>query len=512
MSKLHLSLTRVIALSLLVGCGSGTNPDGGVASDGSTRDAGPPGDAGPPPPPLPPSGCNPDVPTADVYYVATDGNDDTGDGSMASPWATITQGLDNVPDGSTILVRPGTYTGRVRVRGTFAMGVTVRSEEPYQARLRANGPVITAYTNSRGCEGIAIEGFDMAHEAVGEPLLVHLDGDGTGAVSRITLRNNILHDSYDNDLLKVNNGIRDVLIERNMFYNQAGSDEHIDVNSAQDITIQDNVFLSDYAASGRASEIGTTSSFIVVKDSGGAGDIYTGSSRIFIRRNVFLSYEGGAGTGYILFGEDGQPFFEAFDCVVENNLFLGNNAQPMRAALGVKGSRDILFRNNTLVGDMASAAFAMRINTEPGNMTSTNIGFVNNIFSDPTGTMEDFSDVRPDHIASFTFDHNLFFNGGSPVPEDPAEAINLSDDVAAIIGDPMLGDPAGLITPSFTGTGFADGSRTICEVFESLVSSYGEPGAGSAALGAADPAQAPADDIRGISRGATPSVGAVEGG
>ena len=49
-----------------------------------------------------------------TYYVATDGVDDPGNGSAASPWATITYALGRVPDGSLILVRPGTDRGSQR--------------------------------------------------------------------------------------------------------------------------------------------------------------------------------------------------------------------------------------------------------------------------------------------------------------------------------------------------------------------------------------------------------------
>ena len=71
-------------------------------------------------------------PQAGTYYVAPNGDDSTGDGSSAKPWVTITHALDNVPDGSTILVKPGLYQGRIRVRGYFSQGVVVRSEIPYQ--------------------------------------------------------------------------------------------------------------------------------------------------------------------------------------------------------------------------------------------------------------------------------------------------------------------------------------------------------------------------------------------
>jgi hypothetical protein len=98
----------------------------------------------------------------DTYYVASTGVDDLPGGTSSDPWATITYALDHVPDGSTILVRAGDYYGRVRLQGTFVQGVTVRSETPYQARLRNDGNdrVITSYD---GCSGITLEGFDIAH-------------------------------------------------------------------------------------------------------------------------------------------------------------------------------------------------------------------------------------------------------------------------------------------------------------------------------------------------------------
>lgn len=64
--------------------------------------------------------------------------------------------------------------------------------------------------------------------------VVHLDGGGSGQVSRITLKNNIFHDSYNNDLVKINNSISDITVSGNIFYNQNGSDEHIDINSAKE--------------------------------------------------------------------------------------------------------------------------------------------------------------------------------------------------------------------------------------------------------------------------------------
>ena len=262
-----------------------------------------------------------------TFYVATDGDDTTGDGSLGNPWATITQALDSVDDQSLILVRPGTYNGRVRIRGTFPVGVTVRSEVPYAAQLRNNDRVITAYSHPDGVEGITLEGFDIAHDGPGAaPLVVHIDGNGNVEVSRIVLRNNILHDSYDNDILKINNSTREITVQGNLFFNQFGSDEHIDINSVQNVVVQDNIFLNDFAASGRT-DPGNTSSFIVIKDSNGDEDLYVGSREVLVRRNIFLNWQGSTGSNFVLLGEDGLPIYESEAITVENNLIAGKLQQ-----------------------------------------------------------------------------------------------------------------------------------------------------------------------------------------
>jgi len=440
-----------------------------------------------------------------TFYVASTGVDVPAGGALAAPWATITYALDRVPDGSLILVRPGLYSGRIRIRGSFAQGVTVRSEVPYQARLRADQAVLTIFNDNANIEGITIEGFDIAHSGPGAAALVVQIQDGFQTdTRRITLRDNILHDSYNNDILKINNGASQIRVVGNMFYNQSGSDEHIDINSVDDVVVEDNVFFNNFAASGR-SNLNDTASFVVVKDSNAADDEYLGSRNVVLRRNVMLNWEGSIGSGFILFGEDGTANFEAFDCVAENNLLLGNSANTQRSPMGVKGARDIVFRHNTIVGNLPANAFATRINREGANPAIESIRFVHNIFSDPTGTMQDFSDTLPADLSTTrpsSLVRNGYFNGGMAMPFDNMDVLNISGDAARIEANPNL--PALAVqTPHWLPVSnvFNGGSARIRDAFVALVQSHGRPAGVSAMSNVATPgADVPATDILGTPR------------
>ncbi len=457
---------------------------------------------------------------AATLHVDLAGNDTTGDGSLAHPWATITHALGNVTDGSIIEVHPGTYTGRIRIRGAFPKGVLVRSQIPYRAKLRNSDTVITAYTSAAGVYGITIEGFDIAHSGNGAgALVVHIDGNGNNEISNITLKNNILHDSYNNDILKINNSCTDILIKGNIFYNQSGSDEHIDINGVSDVTVEDNIFFNDFAGSGRINN-NDTSSYIVIKDSNGSSDMFTGSRNITVRRNIFFNWQGSTGANFILIGEDGKAYYEAFDVLVENNLMLGNSANIMRSSFGVKGGRDITFRNNTISGNLPSLAYAMRLNREGDNPANSNIRFLNNVWTDQDGTMgaenssrpNDFSDTPPADTSSFLLANNLYWNGGDDMPDDGAELINYSDDTSGIVANPLLTVPTAITPPRWIeSTGqFADGSTTIRAVFTGLVMQYAVPAHNSPLINRADNNAAPTDDILGNLRPALKDIGAFE--
>lgn len=457
-----------------------------------------------------------------ALYVSTTGSDTTGDGSAASPWATIQKALDNAEDGDLILVGEGTYTGRTRLRGSFSQGVIIRAEPLYRARLRNDGPVMTTYDNN--IRGITIEGFDIAHSGPNSSgLVIHVDGSGSGQVTNLVFRNNILHDSYNNDILKINHAASNITVEGNVFYNQTGSDEHIDINSVENVDIQDNIFFNDFEGSGRTNS-NSTSSYIVIKDSNGSSDMYLGSRYINVRRNIFLNWQGSTGSNFVLVGEDGNSYFEGRDILIENNLMLGNSSNVMRAPFGVKGGRDITFRNNTISGDLPSYAYAMRLNREKNNPANLNIIINNTIWSDETGSMgatsssgaHDFSDTPPNDTASFSLTNNLYYNGGNAIPQDSRELINHTDDPTPHIADPRINSAMNVSLPRWNEgiSSFTGNHQTIRDAFLNLVNTYCALKPGSPAINRGNDSLASNEDILKRSRqtGARSDIGACEYG
>lgn len=451
-----------------------------------------------------------------AFYVAVTGDDEFGEGSVEAPWASITHAVNLVPDGATIFVLPGTYNGRVNLKRTFVEGITIVSSVPYQARLRHFESVVTCYF----CQGISLEGFDIAHlDADVERYVIQiqdLSEDRSGG-KRVTLRNNILHDSYNNDILKINNGADQIVVEGNIFYNQAGPDSHIDINSVTNVTVQDNIFFNDFGGSNRP--MLSTASFIVIKDSNGEEDANLGSNNIVLRRNIFLNWQGMSGSTFIVVGEDKVPYYQAFNVLIENNLMLGNSPEVIRAAFMAKGVRDIVFRHNTIVGDLPGRTFAIRLGVQEQNLPNQNITFYNNIWSDPTGTMGigdrsqggGFADAPAEATLSFVLRNNLYWNGPNVIPFEENEDINYTDDEQRIIADPFLQDGQEIILPRWlpNESQFADGSLTIEAAFERLVMAYGATAVSSPAIDKAAVEFAAEEDILGNPRG-IPDIGAYE--
>lgn len=451
-----------------------------------------------------------------TYWLAPSGSDG-GNGSRSHPWATLDHATSVMPDeGCTLILSDGSYSGGQEIERRFRRHVTIRAETAYRARLVHEDTVL----HLDGASNVTIEGLEITHSGPGSTgYLVLVDArNGVGSTG-ISLSNNVIHDSFDNDLLKVHNHSTGTRIIGNLFYNQGPREQQIDINGAERTSVAGNVFFNDYVASGR-SVVSDAKHFIVVKDSNEGADGVLGSRETTIRNNVFAHWQGGAGETFIKIGNDGKPYHEAVGVDIFNNLILGDSALKAGAALGVSGAREVAFVNNTVVGDLPSSAYAMRINTKGSNPDNEDLLFANNIWSDPTGTMGsangttslDFSAGDPGTVRDLVLVNNLYWNGPREVPGgDVADGTH--DDAQAIFANPGL--PPGLATrplPTWNGSMFADGSSSAAEAWQRLIDGHAKLPSGAAPVDQADPAFAPATDIRGRPRGATPAVGAWDPG
>lgn len=486
--------------------GSTSQPDGNETGAGSTGL----GSTGMEPPVTDPR-CWTVPMDAPVYVVAADGDDESGQGTALSPWGTMSYAVTQVPDGSVIDVGPGEYLGAQELVGEFDVGITVRAVPAYQARLRHSGPVVTLAR----AQGITVEGFDIAHLGGGaERFVVHVRDDlgapgGTTFSTRIVLRDNIIHDSFNDDLLRIDTGTAGITVEGNLFYNQGASNEHVDVNAASDVVLRGNIFFNDFAASGRTNAR-DTASFVAIKDANGAEDDVSGASSIDIDGNIFMGWQGSAATNFVQLAENGHPFYEARDVLVQNNLMLGNGGDEMRAPFGCKGARNVVVRSNTVVGNIPASAFAFRLNVEGQSPPNDGVSFFNNIWSAPGGTMTDLTDTEPvSPLENFVLQTNLYWNGDQPIPQDASDTINLDADATAIVADPRIASLP-MTNPVWDADSeeFGGGHATFCDAFEDLVVRHGTPEPNGAAAGNALASELPALDILGRPR-ATADLGAV---
>ncbi len=449
------------------------------------------------------------------YWVAPlPTGDDSNPGTFTEPWATLDHAAAYVPDNHcTVWFHEGIYKGSNDLTERFSTPTIFKAITPYQAVFEHQGNVIEL----DGVRNMIFEGFEMRHSGPDSGrFVVVADRRNETWSEYVTFRNNIIHDSYNNDLLKIHNGARFFTIEGNIFYNQTASEQHMDVNGVTDVVIQDNIFFNDFAGSGRPNNQ-DTKHFIVVKGSNVTGDDLEGSERITIRRNIFLNWEGSVET-FVKIGNDGKPYYEAQDVQVENNLMIGNGADELVSSFGVSGAKNVTFTNNTVIGDLPSRAYAFRVDIKRDNPLNENILFYNNIWADFTGTMgwrsqddtRRFSTGNANETNRLILDHNLYWNGDQEIPSGSLVS-PLVDDAHALVADPGLElDQTTLVLPRWQGTTFVSGNSSIRQEFLRLVEQYGHIPMDSPAIDMAEPTFAPYDDILGCPRTVLPDIGATE--
>jgi hypothetical protein len=435
-----------------------------------------------------------------VYYVAAGGGDKAGNGGAANPFKTVKFALEtlfaaNPAGGCQITVKDGDYDACGYINSIrFENPILIKAERQYKVRVKGSSHRTMYMTNSKN---IIISGFEFVGNANDKTLAYLMQIELS---ENIVLENNIIHDSYNNDLLKLNERCDGCEIRNNIFYNQntGGGDEHIDANGVYNTTIEGNIFFNDYEASGRtASNAGFY--FILFKSSSST-DITTASRTAVVRKNVFLNWWGAADASYIGLGEDGKSFYEMRDIEISDNLFInndttaaGNFRNRMAGLLTVKNAKNVVFKNNISNGfvqhsanaDNAAGGFgyAVRLSKEGTNPEPLdNVQIINNSFADYSGRMGMIAAGTSAMITNVTADGNNYFNNGKEflnvqgadlalrIAYDP----RISSDRHAYFGDPKLeSDLSAVPIPYFLDGKIHGGYADIASARLDLIRRYG---------------------------------------
>ena len=181
--------TGPVGLIGLTGTAGPTGPTGGsaagvVGATGPAGATGPSGASGPTGPGVPYLNTNVS------YYVATTGNDSTGDGSSSNPWATIGKALTVVngfyisPNGSvTIYLGNGTFTASAGYTVNHPNGdrIFITGTNTYTTPL--NGALTNVGTPSGGVMAVTLAVASTANVAVNDYVIINNVAGGSYAYS-----------------------------------------------------------------------------------------------------------------------------------------------------------------------------------------------------------------------------------------------------------------------------------------------------------------------------------------
>ncbi len=192
--------------------------------------------------------------SAATYYVATNGSDTTGNGSIATPWATINKAALSVSPGDTVYVRGGVYFQQVGIwtDGTATARVTYQS---YPGEL-----AIIDGANLAGGTDVVTLGGDyldwIGFEVRNAP---HIGIVGWGC-HHVRVLNNTVHNSVRNAIWFGHDNYSrnyDNLIAHNVMYNNVLENKArnwpnggwacaIGSSKGERITIRDNLIYRNY--------------------------------------------------------------------------------------------------------------------------------------------------------------------------------------------------------------------------------------------------------------------------
>jgi hypothetical protein len=311
------------------------------------------------------------VATAPAYaaptsiYVATGGNDTTGDGTLALPYATIGQALSSATAGDTIEVGAGSFAGTnvvkaVVIHGAGAASTTVTGDFGISADADLSSVTVSGRVNlGAGAEGATLTGNSFTSTAT-QVRIDGLDGSPVTTVTDNTFVSPTVGDQPNSIEIGSGSGIT---ISDNVFNGSSTPGNIAAINVIGTPTgVIDDITVDDNTASGY------TNFFVAVANGvDGITDIVitdndasemSGSAAIYLSENledVTVSrnhlHDNGGGVRFTLFNGGSTPGYDEIDgdITVTGNTF-ADNQRGLRVEENTV-AQNILATGNVFVGN-----------------------------------------------------------------------------------------------------------------------------------------------------------------
>ena len=379
-------------------------------------------------------------PTSEIH-VATWGNDSTGNGSVVSPYATISRAAQDAGPGSAIEVHQGTYSGGIYLSGlagTVAAPIWIGGSPGEDRPIIDGGGEGLHLTRAKYLVVHDLEVRNSANNGInsddggdyGDPLATH----------HVTFKNLWIHDigsDGNQDCLKLS-GLDDYAVVLSEFSSCGGgsSGSGVDHVGCHHGLLARNVF-HDLSAN-------------AIQSKGGSEDID-------IRWNRFTDSGArglnlGGSTGFTYFRpplSTAEPNAEARSLRVVANVFEGSYA-----SLAYVGCVGCVVANNTIIDpeNWILRILQETVTSPPYTFEACRDGvFVNNLVVFDRSALSTYLNIGPNTAPdTFTFASNLWYAWDNPAQSQPTLPVTETNGIYG--QDPQLG-PGYRIGPSSPAAG-----------------------------------------------------------
>ena len=302
-----------------------------------------------------------------VWYIATTGSDETGDGSEQNPYATIQKGVNVATELDTVYVSNGIYDGGIVITDKVISLIGESREE-----TKLNQPISLPQISIIGCQTdtTRVKNFNVAHGS-------SANGGGIYSSESIVEIDNI--DFYDNFSSNkggaINSNESTVIVQNSTFNlnscNSLGGAIYVDALSI--CKIYNSVFTSNGAWNGGA--IATV----------GGGKLLIRGSRLSY--NTAIGYNPSPDQDYPTFGGGGGIYqewsdgLEIYDSEISNN----NATNAPGGGIAIYLSDDIIIDNIILNNNSSNGGGGGVMFLRTDNVLFENSTIANNISTNNSG-------------------------------------------------------------------------------------------------------------------------------